>query len=124
MCLLFPTQLRELYSRNHKMALGLNTTKRFFYVLTATWYVCNLLPSYEFQLDILPIVHIGSHSWPLYFFVMDAITLISLILLAIILYTEYHRNDRLDIESILTPSLLIYPLINLYASIVDLTTRF
>jgi hypothetical protein len=78
-----------------------------------------LFSSYGFS-RLLPIVHMGERSWPLYFFVLDAITLF-LLLIAVIQF--FRSKAKWWLYWVLIVILLFFPLINVKATFSDLNRR-
>lgn len=75
-----------------------------------------LFTSYGFY-RLLPIVHMGERSWPLYFFVLDGLTLV-LVLVAI---AQFFRSKvKEPLYWFLIILLFLFPLINVWATFSDL----
>lgn len=99
----------------------LKSTRKAFFLFIIIWYSL-LVPSY-YAYGIMPIVHMGQRSWPLYFFLMDAFALISAVFVILIITIDYYKRRRLSSEWIILILLLIYPLVTTYMTYVDLTTK-
>ncbi len=96
-----------------------------FLFLIAVWYI--LSPSEYSDYHILPIVQMGEHSWPLYFFLLDGIALLATGLYIFILISNYRKEGRFSAPSLLwifVGLLLIYPLISVWATYFDLTNKY
>jgi H+/Cl- antiporter ClcA len=99
--------------------------KIIFFFLIAVWYI--LSPSEYSNYHILPIVQMGEHSWPLYFFLLDGLALITMGLYIFLLISNYRRARRSHLRSLLwlfAGLLLIYPLIGVMATYFDLTNKY
>lgn len=78
-----------------------------------------LFSSYSFS-NLLPIVHMGERSWPLYFFILDVITLF-LVLVAAIQF--FKSRVKRSLYWVLIVFLLIFPLMNVLATFSDLNSK-
>ncbi len=100
-------------------------TKIIFLFLIAVWYI--LSPSQYSTYRILPIVQMGEHSWPLYFFLLDGLALIIIGLYIFLLIPNFRKGGRSRLRSLLwlfAGLLLIFPLISILATYSDLTNKY
>lgn len=94
------------------------STKTDFVIITAIaiQYVL-LFTQYSFDY-LLPVVQMGTRSWPLYFFILDFITIILTILSLV-----YIVKTKTKLKWIII-ALLIFPLFMITTTYSDLTVRY
>jgi hypothetical protein len=93
-----------------------------FLLLTGSWYIL-FFPEYQLA-PLLPIVKMGERSWPLYFFLLDALAIGLLLFIIIQLIKNLLEKNKYILLWLLFISLLIYPLINVFATYDDLTRKY
>lgn len=89
-------------------------------LLIAIWVHYLLLFSSYSVYSLLPIVYMGERSWPLYFFILDGITVVLVILTGIVFL---YSKTKKQIYWIFVFTFLIFPLINIYATFSDLNRK-
>jgi hypothetical protein len=100
---------------------SLNISKLIYVFLIIAWYVLSSL-AYRYEIyNWLPVVSIGRKSWPLSYFLSDALALIAIVLWAFIFTTDYRKRKSLSLTWIALGLLLIVPAIIIYATYLDLT---
>lgn len=102
------------------MNIRLDKSLVLFLLLTGIWYLIIFFVPYNSLADSLGQVNLGhGHSWPLSFFLTDALTL-SLTIGFIMLVIQGLKKKTLKLYWVLFAVLLIYPLVGVWATLQDL----
>lgn len=95
-----------------------NSLLVIFFVLVAIWYSITYFVPYNVLANSIGIVDLGrNHSWPLAFFLMDALALVLTVLYVIIMV---HYGKKKQYYWILLGILLVFPLRAVMATLFDL----
>jgi hypothetical protein len=70
---------------------------------------------------ILPIVQMGERSWPLYFFLIDDLSLIGVIFLIVRISLNTQKSRYFLVQLVLLCLLLAFPVVSIYITYSDLT---
>ncbi len=95
-----------------------NKQVTIFLVLIIAWYLISFLIPYNTLANSLGIVNLsGGHSWPLSFFLMDVLVIISTVLFIIVVMQSIKKKQ---FQWLLLVILLIWPLITVWTTLQDL----
>ncbi len=102
------------------MKFGKNNLVTVFLVLTIAWYLISFLIPYNTLANSLGIINLGhGHSWPLSFFLMDALV-ITLTITFLVMAVQGLRKKALKLYWVLFIILLYYPLLSVWSTLQDL----
>ena len=101
--------------------MAIKPSKSAFLYLLLMWNIL-YLSSYTIY-RILPIVQMGERSWPLLFFLVDALALVIAVFWLFILVSDYEKKKQISYEWLMLLLLLIYPLFTVYTTYSDLTMK-
>lgn len=105
------TSLRTMMFRRYKQII-------IFLTIVIAWYLVSFFIPYNTLANSLGVINIGSRqSWPLAFFLMDGLVLVSTALFVVILIRALNTRQY---PWLLLGILLLYPLITVWATFQDL----